>query len=136
MISALRTAVTAAAIAGVMGHGGTVCAAQGAPQDVVITVTGDKLIGEIIRVDKDVLTFSTGYSDVDFKIEWDKIASIESTRQFLVETFDGKRLSGSLVLDPKTKGAVQIAGTSVPLADVSAIQPIERKFWSRFDSGL
>ena len=49
MISALRTAVTAAAIAGVMGHGGTVCAAQGAPQDVVITVTGDKLIGEIIR---------------------------------------------------------------------------------------
>ena len=43
-----------------------------------------------------MLTFSTGYSDADFKIEWDKVASIESSRQFLVETFDGKRLSGSL----------------------------------------
>ena len=48
-------------------------------QDVVITTTGDRLVGEIIRVEKDVLTFSTGYSDSDFKIEWDKVASIEST---------------------------------------------------------
>src|SRR6188472_4308264 len=91
-----------------------------AANDVVITTSGDKLVGEIKRVEKDVLTLSTDYSDADFKIKWDKIASIESDRQFLVETFDGKRLSGSLVLDPKTKGAVQIAGTSVPLADVSA----------------
>ena len=87
--------------------------------------TGDKLVGEIIRVEKDVLTFSTGYSDADFKIEWDKVASIESTRQFLVETFDGKRLTGSLILDPNVKGAVQVA-TGMPLAEVSAVQPIER----------
>ena len=53
-----------------------------------------------------------------------------------METFDGKRLSGSLTPDPDTKGAVQVAGTSVPLADVSAVQPVERNFWSRFDSGL
>src|SRR6478736_7663814 len=77
--------------------------------DVVITASGDKLVGEIIRVEKDVLVFSTGYSDADFKIEWDKVASIESTRHFLVETFDGKRLTGSLILDPNTKAAVQVA---------------------------
>ena len=127
-----RTGVAVAAMAGVIGHAGV----GYAQQDAVITTTGDKLIGEIIRVEKDVLTFSTGYSDADFKIEWDKVASIESTRQFLVETFDGKRLSGSLKLNPNTKGAVEVAGTSVPLAQVSAVQPFERKFWSRFDSGL
>ena len=104
--------------------------------DVVITTSGEKLTGEIIRVEKDVLTFSTGYSDSDFNIEWDKVASIESGRQFLVETFDGKRLTGSLVLDPNTKAAVQVAGISVPLAELSAVQPIERNFWSRFDAGL
>ena len=104
--------------------------------DVVVTTTGDKLVGEIIRAEKDVLTFSTGYSDADFKIEWDKVASIESTRHFLVETFDGKRLSGSLILDPNTKAAVQVAGTSVPLSQVSAVQPVEQQFWSRFDVGL
>jgi hypothetical protein len=124
--------VAVASIVGFIGHAGVVYAAQ----DVVITITGDKLVGEIIRVEKDVLTFSTGYSDVDFKIEWDKVASIESNRQFLVETFDGKRLSGSLTPDPNTKGAVQVEGTSVLLADVSAVQPFERSFWSRFDSGL
>jgi hypothetical protein len=89
-------------------------------QDVVVTITGDRLIGEIIRVDKEVLTFSTGYSDVDFKIEWDKVASIESSREFVVETFDGKRLSGSLVMDPNTKAAVQVAGTSVPLSSATS----------------
>ena len=105
-------------------------------QDVVITTSGDRLVGEIKRVEKDVLTLSTDYSDVDFKIEWGKIASIESKRQFLVETFDGKRLSGSLALGPDKKPIVLIAGTSLPLAEVSTVQPFERKFWSRFDSAL
>ena len=127
----VRTAVALAVWLGVIGHASVAYA-----QDVVITTTGDKLVGEIVRVEKDVLTFSTGYSDADFKIEWDKIASIESTRQFVVETFDGKRLSGSLTLDPTTKGAVQIAGTRVALADVSMVQPVERSFWKRFDSAL
>ena len=128
-----RTGVAVALILGFMGH---TSVAYAQTPDVVITTTGDKLVGEIIRVEKDVLTFSTGYSDVDFKIEWDKVASIESSRQFVVETFDGKRLSGSLVTDANTKAAVQIAGTSVPLAQVSALQPVERNFWSRFDAGL
>ena len=40
-------------------------------QDVVITTSGDKLVGEIKKVDKDVLIFSTDYSDADFKIKWE-----------------------------------------------------------------
>jgi putative salt-induced outer membrane protein YdiY len=105
-------------------------------QDVVITTSGDRLVGEIESVGKDVLTFSTDYSDSDFQIEWDQIASIESKRQFLVETFDGQRLTGSLTPDPDKKPVVQVAGTSVPLPQVSAMQPIERTFWARFDTAL
>jgi putative salt-induced outer membrane protein YdiY len=130
----MRTGLVVASILGFIGLTSAPVAAQDA--DVVITITGDKLVGEIIRVEKDVLTFSTGYSDADFKIEWDKVASLASTRQFLVETFDGKRLTGSLIADPNTKAAVQVAGTSVPLAEVAAVQPVERNFWSRFDVGL
>ena len=115
-----------------LGHSEVVYAAQ----DVVITTTGDRLVGEIIRVEKDVLTISTDYSDADFKIEWDKVVSLESSRQFLVETFDGRRLTGSLKPDPNTKAAVLVDGTSVPLAEVSAVLPFERSFWSRFDSAL
>jgi hypothetical protein len=128
-----KTVVAIGAIVGFMSQAGPLYAQT---PDVVITTTGDKLVGEIIRVEKDVLTFSTGYSDADFKIEWDKVASIESSRQFVVETFDGQRLSGSLVTDPNTKAAVQIAGTSVRLTQVSALQPVERSFWGRFDAAL
>jgi hypothetical protein len=58
----------------------------GAADDVVTTTTGERLVGEIQKLEKDVLTFSTGYSDSDFAIEWDKVVSLESGRQFLVET--------------------------------------------------
>ena len=105
-------------------------------EDVVITTSGDKLVGEIKKVEKDVLIFSTDYSDSDFKIKWEKIASIESTRQFVIETFDGQRLSGSLKPDPAKKPLVQVAETSVKLPDVSTVQPFEQKFLSRFDAGL
>ena len=83
-----------------------------------------------------MLTLETAYSDSDFKIEWEDIASIESKRQFLVETFDGRRLSGSITPDPSKKPVVQIAGTSVELTDVSKVQPFERSFWARFDTAL
>ena len=62
-----------------------------AAKDVVVTTSGDRLVGEIKSVEEDVLTLETDYSDADFKIKWEKIASIESDRQFLLETFDGKR---------------------------------------------
>jgi putative salt-induced outer membrane protein YdiY len=106
-----------------------------AQKDVVVTTSGDRLVGEIKSVEKDVLTFSTDYSDSDFKIKWEKIASLESDRQFLLETFDGKRLAGALTPD-QAKGAVQVSGTTLPLPQVSAVQPFERTFWSRFDAGF
>ena len=114
----------------------TVAGAAYAQKDVVVTTSGDRLVGEIVKVEKDVLTFSTDYSDSDFKIKWEKIASIESDRQFLVETFEGNRLAGSLKLDPQKQAAVQVADTTVQLPEVSAAQPFERSFWSRFDSAL
>ena len=48
-------------------------------QDVVITTSGDRLVGEIKRVEKDVLTLSTDYSDVDFKIEWGRSPPLKAS---------------------------------------------------------
>jgi hypothetical protein len=93
--------IRAAAVCLCVFAGGAVAYAA---QDVVIMTNGDKLVGEIKKVEKDVLTFETDYSDVDFKIKWEKIASIESARYFVVETFDGKRLSGSLKPGPGEEG--------------------------------
>jgi Protein of unknown function, DUF481 len=107
-----------------------------AQKDVVITTSGAKLVGKIVKVEKDVLTLSTDYSDSDFKIKWDKIASIQSDRQFLVETFDGQRVMGPLEPEAEKKGTTQVAGTSVKLPEVASVEPIERSFLSRFDAGF
>jgi len=104
--------------------------------DFLTTTSGDKLVGEIKSVEKDVLTLSTDYSDSDFKIKWEKIASIESSRQFLVETFAGDRLAGTLARDPATAATVEVANSSVKLPDVSSVEPFERTFWARFDAGF
>jgi hypothetical protein len=93
-----------------------------AAKDVVVTTSGDRLVGEIKSIEKDVLTIETDYSDADFKIKWDKIASLESDRQFLVETFEGKRLSGALKADAQKKAAVVVADSDVRLPDVSMVQ--------------
>ena len=39
--------------------------------DVVTPKSGQRLVGEIQKLEKDVLTISTGYSDADFAIKWD-----------------------------------------------------------------
>ena len=112
----------------------TTASAAFAQTDTVTMATGEKIVGEIKKVEKDMLTISTPYSDADFKIEWEQVASIDSTRQFLIETFDGRRVSGSVTTDVANK-AVQVGGVTIALADVSVMQPFERSFWSRFETG-
>ena len=67
----------------------TTASAASAQTDTVTTATGEKIVGEIIKVEKDVLTMSTPYSDSDFKIKWGQVVAIDSARQFRIETFDG-----------------------------------------------
>ena len=109
--------------------------AASAQTDTVTMATGEKIVGEIINLEKDVLTISTPYSDSDFKIKWDQVVAIESARLFLVETFDGRRVSGSMRADTANK-SVGVGSVAIVLADVSAMQPIERSFWSRFETAL
>ena len=114
----------------------TTAVASAAGTDVVTLTTGEKLVGEIVKVEKDVLTIETVYSDSDFKVKWGQIASIESSRRFLVETFAGSRLTGELKPEAGKSASLLVGATSVSLADVSAIDPYERSFWSRFDAGF
>jgi putative salt-induced outer membrane protein YdiY len=83
-----------------------------------------------------VLTFSTAYSDSDFTIEWDEVASIQSSRQFIVETVFGQRRAGSLTPGQPPAAAVVVGTETIPLADIALIQPFETSFWSRFDSAF
>jgi hypothetical protein len=67
--------------------------------DTLQTKSGDALIGEIILMEVSVLTFSTEYSDSDFKIEWDQIAAISAPRYYLISLSNGDLYNGRLQTD-------------------------------------
>ena len=60
---------------------------------------------------------------------------MDSARQFLIETFDGRRLSGPLTTAAGNK-MVQVGADTIGLAEVSILQPFERTFWSRFSTAV
>lgn len=104
--------------------------------DVVVTTSGDRLVGEIKRLEKEVLVFSTDYSDSDFRIKWGKVARVESDREYLVETFKSLRGTGTLRTDAAEPTAASVGGQSIPFPDIATIQPVERTLRSRFDAGF
>lgn len=104
--------------------------------DVVMTKAGTRLVGEIKQMEKDVLTLSTSYDDADFAIKWEEITSVESTRQFLLETYSGLRLAGTLQPGVAQGATVIVGGASIPLKDVWRLRPFETSFFSRFDAGF
>jgi putative salt-induced outer membrane protein YdiY len=104
--------------------------------DIIVLSNGDQLKGEIKKREKDVITISTDYSDEDFKIKWEKVTRIESDRTFLVETFEGVRVAGTIKPDPTDTKAANVGTDKVALQNISYVLPFERTFWSRFDAGF
>ena len=72
-----------------------------AQKDTIRLINEDVLVGEIEKLDKNVLTFSTAYSDSDFKIEWHKVLELKSQRTFIMAFSDGDRFTGQLTSVPE-----------------------------------
>lgn len=62
-----------------------------AQTDSLIMTNGESLSGEIKSLDRGVIIIETDYSDSDFKLEWDKVASIRTERKFLIINSSGDR---------------------------------------------
>lgn len=109
-------------------------AAVAKAEDVLVLSNGDRLRGEIKRMENEVITFSTDYSDSDFQIKWEKVVRVESPRKFLVESFAGERLSGSLA--PEAGASAKVGDQKLDLPEMSLLRPFETAIWSRFDWGF
>lgn len=99
-----------------------------AQKDTIKLVNEDVLVGEIEKLDQSVLTFSTDYSDSDFKIEWGKVLEIKSQRTFIMAFSDGVRVTGTLnsISDKEKTVQVDVEGqtTEETLNDLIFIEPI------------
>lgn len=107
-----------------------------AKTDIVVLHNGDRITGEVKRLEFGMLTYST--DDVGtLSIEWNKISELYASQQFFrVEMEDGLLFFGTLDTDTSTlQLIVKFDSLRVPLnfSEVVSIAPIKRTFWSRVE---
>jgi hypothetical protein len=128
--------------------------------DSLVLSNKDLMVGEIKSMDKGILTFKTEYSDVDFKVKWEKVKQVTSPTIFLISLSDGKRYKGiirslndSLIeinsyaekailkFSRRTQNLENPEGNKVdiPNEQIVYLNPLDEGFWSRlsfnFDVG-
>jgi Protein of unknown function, DUF481 len=105
--------------------------------DIVTLANGDRITGEVSTLNRGQLEYKTDDTGTLY-IEWDKIATVTSTRQFEVGTSDGQRFVGSLRSDPgRVLVVVESTGpVSLLMTDVTVITAIGRSFWNKLDGSV
>ena len=105
--------------------------------DTLYTVTGDRLVGEIISMKLGVLNFDTDYADDEFQIEWLEVEGLISSRFFVIYTLDGRRLIGNIHYVEGAERIVRVntfnTSISVSLYEIVEIKPVESNFKDRIN---
>lgn len=109
--------------------------------DVIITMSGDKITGEIKKMEHGVISIDPDYGNNIFELEWDQIERIESQEMFVIETSSGARMSGKIRVDsasPRNFVIQTESGTtaSVKRSQIVRLQPLQPDFWSRLSGGV
>jgi hypothetical protein len=106
-------------------------AAAPAKTDVVTMSNGDRMTGDIQKLNEGVLELRTDHVGT-LEFEWPSIESVESVKSFEVTLDDGRRLFGSLHPAPGRRLEVVGARTeTVGLHSVVQIVPLDRSFWEQ-----
>jgi hypothetical protein len=106
--------------------------------DVVTLANGDRITGEVKRLDRGRLEFSTDDAGTLY-LEWDKLVSVVATaRNVEVVTNDGRRFLGSLgVAPPRSIAVTGLAETAIlTMPEVTIIRPIGTSFWNKLDGAV
>ena len=105
--------------------------------DVVTLANGDRITGEVVRLERGRLEFKTDDAGTLY-LEWDKLSSVVAARQVEVVTSDGRRFLGTL--GPSSSRTIAIVGpegiSELPMPDVTFINPIGRSFWRKLDGSI
>jgi hypothetical protein len=128
-----RAAATIACLASLSAP----AAAQGR-NDVVTLANGDRITGEVIRLERGRLEFKTDDAGTLY-LEWDKLVGLVGPNRIVeVVTADGLRFVGGL--GPAAGRAIAVVNaqetTSLPMADVTIITPVGRSFWRQLDGSI
>ena len=105
--------------------------------DVVTLANGDRITGEIVRLERGRLEFKTDDAGTLY-LEWDKLSSLVLARPVEVLTTDGRRFLGSL--GPAAARSITVVTSegemSLQMSEVTLITPIGTSFWRRLDGSI
>ncbi|MFC2165707.1 DUF481 domain-containing protein [Acidobacteriota bacterium] len=106
--------------------------------DVVILKNGDKITGEIKKLDRGILQFKTDNMDT-LHIQWDFVDSLGSNKQFDVESVSGLHYIGPIKRADK-EGQMVVATEemefTLSIKNVIRMSPLEATFWRRMKGYL
>lgn len=109
-----------------------------AKTDVVVLNNGDRITGEIKKLEAGLLEFKTDTMGT-VQIEWRFVAEVNSEHNHVVETADGSRWLGKLQSTGQG-GAISVSTmrgpVSVPPADAVAVWPVATTFLDKVDLSL
>jgi hypothetical protein len=105
--------------------------------DVITLLNGDRVTGEILDLNRGRLELKTDDAGT-IEIEWDKVARVEATRQFELETSDGRRLLGTLGATTDGELLVMASDGTIPLpmSEVTRITAIGASFWAKLEGSV
>jgi hypothetical protein len=112
--------------------------------DVIVMQNGDRLTGEILKLQDGVLSLNIDYVQSNVLLEWEKVARVESKQLFVVLTQDGSTYRGTLKTPETAQGApVKIEIVESPTSEVAMERPqivemgrTSGEFWRRFSGNV
>lgn len=111
-----------------------------AQKDTLTLSNDDLIIGSIEKMDQSVLTFSTDYSDSDFKIKWQQVKALVSKEEFIISVTDGERFTTSINSVKEKEKTVVLNVDGAPreykLEDIVYIEPIGTGFFDRLSMDI
>lgn len=112
-------------------------------RDTIIMKNGDRLTGEVKRLEQGVLYVETDYFSGSVGVDWLQVEKVESKATFQIVLNSGKRVTGSISkvaaeTAPGKDLIVSVEGTEVPMAgtDVVEIQSQKQTFWRQLKGSI
>lgn len=106
--------------------------------DTLVLVNGDRIVGELKKMDRGVLTIKTPYSSSDLKVKWKKVKTIKSSESYLITTADGKRykIEGLDTSNANNALVLDNGNGAVGINDIVFIKPVKDNFVSRLNASI
>jgi hypothetical protein len=106
-----------------------------AQKDTITFKNKDIIVGELKEMSSNILIIKTAYSDKDFNIKFDKVASLQLEHPYTIEFSNGIRLYGFIKTTAENKVIVTKNNGSlleIDLNKIVSLRKIEEGFWNHF----